>query len=153
MYVFSLSSSVCSHIVGLHLSIVSYVHLSIVSYSKFVHMHTRERGVEDLILRYVRTKWMAPSKCCGIFFLCYDTTKYTKASLPGRKMSLFSSIIITIILSYAILRIYIILHIYMQVSETEGLAELHWVIGESILEKINSIYFHGISLAFSRMFF
>ena len=153
MYVFSLSSSVCSHIVGFHLSIVSYVHLSIVSYSKFVHMHTRERGVEDLILRYVRTKWMAPSKCCGIFFLCYGTTKYTKASLPGRKMSLFSSIIITIILSYAIIRIYIILHIYMQVSETEGLAELHWVIGESILEKINSIYFHGISLAFSRMFF
>ena len=41
------------------------------------------------------------------------------------KMSLFSSIMITIILSYAIIRIYIILLIYLQVSETEGLAELH----------------------------
>ena len=68
-------------------------------------------------------------------------------------MSLFPSIIIMIILSYAIIRIYIILHIYLQFSETEGLAELHWVIWQSVLEKINSIYFHGISLALSRMFF
>ena len=68
-------------------------------------------------------------------------------------MSLFSSIIITSILSYAIIGIYIILHIYLQVSETEGLAELHWAIEYSVLEKINSIYFHGISLAFSSMFF
>ena len=68
-------------------------------------------------------------------------------------MLLFSSIIIAIILSYAIIRIYIILHICFQVSETEGLAILDWVIGQSVLEKINSIYFHGISLAFSGMFF
>ena len=87
------------------------------------------------------------------YFLCIGTVKYTKASSPPSKMSLFSSIIITIVLSYAIIRIYIILHIYLQVSETEGLAELHWVIGHSVLEKINSIYFHGISLAFSRICF
>ena len=68
-------------------------------------------------------------------------------------MSLFPSIIITIILSYAMIGTYIILHIYLQVFETEGLAELPWVIGHNVLEKINSIYFHGISLAFSRMFF
>ena len=120
-------------------------------------MHTyaykEEGGVEKSVLRYVRTKWMAPNKCCGIFFLCIGPAKYTKASPPARKMSLFSSIIITIILSYAIIRIYTILHIYLQVSETEGLAELHWVIGLSVLEKINSIYFQGISLALSRMFF
>ena len=61
-------------------------------------------------------------------------------------MSLFFSIKITIILSYAIIRIYIILHICLQVSETEGLAELHWVIEQGVLEKINLIYFHGISL-------
>ena len=79
--------------------------------------------------------------------------KYTKASPPARKMLLFSSIIITIILSYAIIRIYTILHIYLQVSETKGLAELHWVIGQSVLEKFNSIYSQGISLVFSRMFF
>ena len=48
----------------------------------------------------------------------WNTAKYTKASPPARKMSLFSSIIITIILSYAIIKIYIILHIYLQVSET-----------------------------------
>ena len=33
----------------------------------------------------------------------WNTAKYTKASPPARKMSLFSSIIITIILSYAII--------------------------------------------------
>ena len=55
-------------------------------------------------------------------------------------MSLFFSIKITIILFYAIIRIYIILHIYLQVSESEGLAELHWVIAQIVLEKINSIY-------------
>ena len=27
------------------------------------------RGVEILVLRYVRTKWTAPNKCCGIFFV------------------------------------------------------------------------------------
>ena len=27
------------------------------------------RGVEKLVIRYVRTKWMDPSKCCGIFFV------------------------------------------------------------------------------------
>ena len=49
--------------------------------------------------------------------------------------------------------IYTNLHIYLQVSKTEGLAELHWVIGLSVLEKINSICFQGISLVLSRMFF
>ena len=68
-------------------------------------------------------------------------------------MSLVSSIIITIVLSYAIIRIYIILPIYLQVAETEGLAKLDLVIGQIVLEKIDSIYFHGILLAFSRMFF
>ena len=79
--------------------------------------------------------------------------KYTKGSLPARKMSLFYSIIITTILSYAIITIYIILHIYLQVSETEGLEELHRVIGENVLGKINYIYFQVISQPFSRMSF
>ena len=26
-------------------------------------------GVEKSLIRYVRTKWMAPNKCCGIFFV------------------------------------------------------------------------------------
>ena len=41
----------------------------------------------------------------------------------------------------------------MHVSETKGLAELHGLIGQSVLEKINLIYFQGISFVFSRMFF
>ena len=59
------------------------------------------------------------------YFLCIGAAKYIKASPSARKMSFFSSIIITIVLPYAIIKIYIILHIYSQVSETEGLAELH----------------------------
>ena len=83
----------------------------------------RGRGVEKLVIRYVSTKWMAPNKCCGIFFVpC--SGQYTRASVPAREMSLFSSIIITNILFYAIIRIYKILHIYLQVSETEGLEEI-----------------------------
>ena len=29
----------------------------------------RRGGVEKLVLSYIRTKWMAPNKCCGIFFV------------------------------------------------------------------------------------
>ena len=123
------------------------------SYCKCVLTLTRGRKFEKSVLRYVRTKWIAPNKCCGIFFLFIGPAKYTEASPPARKMLLFSSVIITIILSYAISRICTILHIYLQVSETERLAELHWVIGLSVFEKINSIYFQGTSLALSRMFF
>ena len=64
-----------------------------------------------------------------------DQAKYTRASPPARKISLFYSIIITIILSYVIIRIYAILHIYLQVSETEGLAEKHWVVGTECIRE------------------
>ena len=48
------------------------------AYCKCVHMRTKEREgglgggggvVEKLDIRYVRTKWMAPDKCCGTFFV------------------------------------------------------------------------------------
>ena len=100
---------------------------------------------------YVLNGW--PQTNVVEYFLCSGPAKYIKGSLPARKMLLLSSIIITIILSYAIIRIYIILHIQLQVSETEGLTELHGVIRLSVLEKINSICFQGISLVLSRMFF
>ena len=87
------------------------------------------------------------------YFLCIGPAKCSKASPPARKMSLFSSVIITIILSYVIITTYTILNIYLQVSETEGLAELYWMNGLSVLEKISSIYFLGISLVLSMMFF
>ena len=112
------------------------------SYSKCVHMLTRVKEVEKLVLRYVCTKWMAPNKCYRIFFCALVQPGILGHHQQG-KCSWFSSIIITIILPYAIIRIYTILHNYLQVSETEGLAELHWVIGMSVLEKINSIYFQG----------
>ena len=44
-------------------------------YSKCIDMSTRERrwerggGVEKSVIKYVRTKWMAPNKYCGIFFV------------------------------------------------------------------------------------
>ena len=38
-------------------------------YSKCVHLRTRGREAEKSVIRYVRTKWMAPNKCCGIFFV------------------------------------------------------------------------------------
>ena len=102
----------------------------------------------------IRTYQMDGSKqMLWNIFLCIGPAKYTKASPPAMKVSLFSSIIITIILSHTIIKIYKILHIYLQVSETVGLAELHWVTGLSALEIINSTYFQGISLVLSGMFF
>ena len=92
--------------------------------NSYLHMLTRGKEVEKYVLRYVRTKSMAPNKRCGIFW-CIGTAECTKASPPAKKLSLFSSIIITIILTYDLIRIYTILHIYLQVSETEGLAQLH----------------------------
>ena len=38
-------------------------------YSKCVNMRTSGREVEKSVIRYVRTKWMAPDKCSGIFFV------------------------------------------------------------------------------------
>ena len=122
------------------------------SFNRWNHVGHMGRGdrVEKSVIRYVRTTWMAPDKCYGIL-LCIGPAKYTRASPPPRKISLFSSIIITIILFQVIIRIYTILHICLQVSKTEGLAELHCVIGLSVLEKINSIYFQGISILLSRI--
>ena len=72
----------------------------------------RENGIEKLNIRYVHTKWMAPNKCCGIFFFLYQyffstgAAKYTRASPLARKMLLFSSIIITIVFYYETTKIY-----------------------------------------------
>ena len=104
------------------------------SYSKCLHMLTRGKGVKNWSYdMYVLNGWSQTN--IGEYFLCIGPAKYTKALPAARKMSLFSSIIIAIILSYAVVRIYTILHMYLQVSETEGQAELHGVIGQSVLEK------------------
>ena len=62
------------------------------------------RGVEKLVIRYVRTKWIAPNKFCEIFFVCWFGQVHYSIT-ASKKFSLFSSIIITIILSSAIIRI------------------------------------------------
>ena len=62
-----------------------------------------------------------PKQMLWNIYLCIGLTKYTRASPPAREVPLFCSIIITIILSYAVIRIYTILHIYLQDSETKGL--------------------------------
>ena len=49
------------------------------------------------------------------------------------------------------IRIYSIIPIYLHVSKIEGLVELHCVVGLSVLEKINSIFFQRISLVLSRI--
>ena len=77
-----------------------------ITYSKTGLLETRRyecqwEEVEKSVIRYVRTKWMAPNT---------GLARYTRASPPARKVSLFTSIIITIILSYATIRIYTISH-------------------------------------------
>ena len=72
------------------------------AYSKYVHKRARGRRVEKSVIRYVCNKWMAHNKCCGTFFIHWSS-QVNRASPPAKKVSLFSSIIITIILSYAII--------------------------------------------------
>ena len=91
---------------------------------------------KSVIRQYVLNGWPQTN----VYFLCIGPAKYIRASLPARKM-LFSSIIITITLSYAIIRIYTILQIYLQFSITKEL------IGLNVVVKINLPYFQGISLA------
>ena len=107
-------------------------------YFKCVHMRTKRRGLKNRSRdTYVLNEW--PQTTIMEYFLCISPPKYTRTSWPPRKVPLFSSIIIAIILSYAIIWIYTILHIYLHVPKTDGLAELHWVIRLSVLDKINSI--------------
>ena len=47
----------------------------------------RGRGAEKLVIRYVRTKWIAPIKFCGIFFVHWFGQVFRASSL-ARKMSL-----------------------------------------------------------------
>ena len=70
-----------------------------------VYRCVQGKAVEKSVLRYVRTKWIAPNKFIVEYFSCIGSAKYTRASPPARKVPLFSPIIITIILSYAIIRI------------------------------------------------
>ena len=61
------------------------------------------QGVEKSVIRYLRTKWIAPNKFCEIFFIHWFSQIHQ--SITASKKMLFSSITITIILSYAIIRI------------------------------------------------
>ena len=81
----------------------------------------KRRGVEKLVIKNARTKWMTPNKCCGMFFVHWFGQV---ASVPARRMLLFSSIIITIILSYAIIRIYFP-SLYSDLYKKTGIQFLH----------------------------
>ena len=108
-------------------------------YSKCVHMRTRGRWLKNRSKdTYVLNGW--PQTYVVEYFLRISPAEYTRASPPARKCRCFLPS-----------RIYTILHIYLQVSKTEGLVELHCVIRLNVLEKINSIYFQGISLVLSRI--
>ena len=119
-------------------------------YSKCVHMRARERGVEKSVIRYVRTSWMVSNKCYEIFFVHWSGQVHQSITASKENVVVFFHHNYDYFI-FAIIRIYTVLHIYLHVSETEGLAELHWVIGLSVLEKINSIYFYGISFVLSRI--
>ena len=70
-----------------------------------MYMCVQGERVEKSVIRYVRTKWMAQTNVVE-YFLCTGSAKYARASPPARKMSLFSSVIVTIIrIIYAIIRI------------------------------------------------
>ena len=62
-------------------------------------------------------------------------------------MSLFSYVLVTIVLSYAMIRIYMDLHVNFQICKTERMAE-HWVIGLSVLEKLIQYTFMEYHLCF-----
>ena len=61
-------------------------------------------GVEKLVIKYVRTEWMAQTNVVE-YFLCTGSAKYTRTSPPAKKILLFFFFIIAIISSYAIIRI------------------------------------------------
>ena len=74
------------------------------------------KGVEKSVIRFVRTKWMTPNKCSGMLFAHWSGQVRNVVVFFHHNYDY---------LSYAIIRIYTILNIYFQVSETEWLAELH----------------------------
>ena len=57
------------------------------SYSKCVHMLTR--GVKKSVLRYVRTKWMAPNKCCEIFFVHWSSQVHLSITASKENVIVF----------------------------------------------------------------
>ena len=73
-------------------------------YCKCVHIRTGGRRIEKSVIRYVSTKWMAPNKCCGIFFVQWSGQMHQSITASKGNFAV-SSIIITIILFYAKIRI------------------------------------------------
>ena len=49
----------------------------------------RESGVEKLVIRYVRTKWMAPNKCCGTFFVHWFGQVYQSITASKKNVIVF----------------------------------------------------------------
>ena len=120
-----------------------------VTLNVYIYVQGGGGGVEKSVIRYVRTNgWR--QKYVSEHFLCIGLAKYTRALPPARKMLLFPSVIITIIYPMRELEFRNFRYLLAGLS-TEALAELYWVITLGVFEKINSIYFQGISLVFSRI--
>ena len=137
-------------------------------YSKCVHVRTQgDMGrIERSIIRSARTKWMAPNKCHGIILVHWSgQVPYSiSTSKEYVVVSFHQNISCMIVLSYAIIMIietYSIILIYLQVSKTEVLTELHQAkcmytvyliyCTLSVSKKINSVCFQRISLILSRI--
>ena len=50
----------------------------------------RERGVKKSVIRYVRTKWMAPSKVCGIFSMKWFGQVHQSITASKKNVVVFS---------------------------------------------------------------
>ena len=46
-------------------------------------------GVEKSVIRYVHTKWMAPSKCCGIFFVYWFDQIHQSTTASKKNVAVF----------------------------------------------------------------
>ena len=75
---------------------------------EFIQMCTgayRGRRVEKSVIRFIYTKWMTPSKCCGIFFVQWLGQVHWSITASKENVVAFFSIIVKIILPYALIRI------------------------------------------------
>ena len=65
----------------------------------------RGRRVEKSVIRFIYTKWMAPSNSCGIFFVQWLGQVHWSITASKENVVTFFSIIVKIILPYALIRI------------------------------------------------
>ena len=98
-------------------------------YFKCVHVRIMWHvgRIEKSATRSASTKWMTSIKCHGIFSVLWSG-QVSLSVITSREnvfVSFYHNTSCTIVLCYAIIRIYAIIPIYLQVSKTDGLTELN----------------------------